>query len=210
MPRTNSSEMALQTTEQARLHETLLVAVEKYLQNLTGELSLPESVSKTSQPYTPLAPSNLPVQARIKECPGLASERSLPVVQAILNASTCLQWQQSYTSEDGFDANYLHNYGWFNLISPDGPFVSSTLRISFGFWGEGLHYKEHWHEPEETYVVLAGCAVFHSEGRPSRNCRADDVIQHHSNQRHAIDMRPGPLLVMAIWRGRNLTRKPKL
>jgi len=202
--------MAIQATEQARLHEILLSAVEKYLQSLTDELSLPESVSKISRPYTRLAPSKLPVQARIKACPGLASERSLPVVEAIVNASTCLQWQQSYTTEDGFDTNYLHNYGWFNLISPDGPFVSSSLRISFGLWGEGLHYKEHWHEPEETYVVLAGRAVFHSEGRPSRNCRADDVIQHHSNQRHAIDMHPGPLLAMAIWRGQNLTRKPKL
>lgn len=202
--------MTIQSTEQADLHAALLAAVHEYVRGLTTDTRLPESMPAVSYPYIHLAPFYLPVQARIKECLGLASERSLPLVRAIFSASSCLRWQQSYANEDGFDTNYLHNYGWFNLISPEGPFVSQALRISFGFWGEGLHYKEHWHEPEETYVVLSGGAVFHSEGRPSRSCRADDVVQHDSNQHHAIDMQPGPLLAMAIWRGQNLTRKPNL
>ncbi len=202
--------MAIQSTEQAGLHEYLLAAVHDYVQSLTGDTLLPESIPGELHPYIHLAPSTLPVQTQVNECLGLASERSLPLVRAILNASTCLQWQQSYVTEDGFDADYLQHYGWFNLISPEGPYVNQALRVSFGFWGEGLHYKEHWHEPEETYFVLSGRAVFHSEGRAPRSCRADDVIQHESNQRHAIDMVPGPLLAMAIWRGQNLTRKPNL
>ena len=132
----------------------------------------------------------------------------MPLIRAIYNARLNLKWQQSYTAEDGFDEHYLNHWGWFNLISPDGPLKSEKIRIPFAYWGEGLDYKEHWHEPEETYFVLAGRANFYSEGVPARVCGADDVIHHYSNQHHRIQMQPGPLLAMAIWEGQNLSRKP--
>jgi len=200
----------MKKSEQKGLLDALLIEVQKYLCNLHSDLLLSVNLLKNTYPYTHLSKRKLPVQAKLKRCLALSSDRSLPLVQAILKANLNLRWQQSYTAEDGFDEHYLHNYGWFNIISPDGPFISEDIRISFGYWGQDLQYKEHWHEPEETYFVLAGTALFHSEGLEPRICSADDIVQHESNQRHAIDMSPGPLLAMAIWRGQNLTSKSSL
>jgi mannose-6-phosphate isomerase-like protein (cupin superfamily) len=146
----------------------------------------------------------------LPDCIEKASAQTLPMVKAIIEAVSAIEWQVSYTLEDGFDVHYLANYGWFNLVSPEGPFVSNDFRISFGYWGEGLHYKEHWHEPEEIYVPLSGQALFHSKGVPSRICGPGDTVYNKSNQPHSIDMKPDALLAMAVWRGANLTRKPGL
>jgi|TARA_B100001964_G_scaffold244284_1_gene325122 hypothetical protein len=152
----------------------------------------------------------LPMFEQIPQCLDLANSSTLPLLRALAGANQFLEWQQSYTLADGFDSHYLANYGWFNLISPDGPYRSPNVRLSFGYWNRGLYYKEHWHEPEEMYVPLAGRALFHSQGTAARECGPGDVVRHHSNQPHAIDMVPGPLLALAIWRGPNLNRKSDL
>lgn len=159
-----------------------------------------------------LAPTvaSLPIAARIGNYSDRTPWMMRPLIGAIIDANTYLKWQQSYTEKDGFDAHYLANYGWFNLMSPDGPYRSDDLRISFGYWESGLVYKTHWHEPEEIYIPLSGKALFHSEGRPSRLCGPGDTVVHKSNQPHSIEITPGPLLAMAIWRGENLNRKSDL
>ncbi len=138
-------------TEQADMHAELLAAVQRYLNRFKGDTPARISALRSTYSYTHLTPSDLPVQANIKACLAAASDHSLSLIRAIYNARLNLKWQQSYTAEDGFDEYYLNHYGWFNLISPDGPFNSEKIRISFAYWGAGLDYKEHWHEPEETY-----------------------------------------------------------
>jgi len=153
---------------------------------------------------------SLPVVSRLSISDMRPDEMTAPLVEAILAAKDILYWQQSYSVSDGFDDDYLNRYGWFNLISPDGVFVSDDLRVSVGYWGEGLYYKEHWHEPEEIYLVLSGAATFISQGRAPRACSVGDTVFHESNQPHAIDMTPGPLLAMSFWRGNSLLAKPGL
>jgi len=119
-------------------------------------------------------------------------------------------WQQSYTEADGFTRNWLDQYGWVNLVSPEGLFQSDEVRISIGYWGAGQRYKEHSHGPEEYYLVLAGQARFFSQGRDVRDVRAGEVVHHAPHQKHAIDMTPGPLLVAAFWRGDDLLKKSDL
>ncbi len=160
-------------------------------------------------PEKPQAPQTLPVLSLLPSLPALASPATRPLVEAICAVSAILRWQQSYgAAEVGED--YLSRYGWFNLVSPEGPFASAELRLSFGVWDKGLVYPRHWHAPEEAYVVLAGGARFFSDGRPPRNCGPVDVIIHHSNQPHAIDMHDTPLLAMALWKGEDLLRKSTL
>lgn len=134
-----------------------------------------------------------------------------PVVTAIKHAAGHVAWRQSYTTKDaGFDAAYLRNYGWFNLIAPSGPFVSDTIRLSVGYWGQGLSYPRHWHVPEEIYLVLAGRAVFMSEDRAAVDGGPGTTIAHQSNQPHATRMPDAPLLAAAFWRGDQLEAKSGL
>lgn len=158
----------------------------------------------------PANPRLLDVAERMPEMVELAGNETRALVAAIARARHQLHWEQSYSAGDGFSEDYLARYGFFNLVSDKGPFVSRKVRVSFGFWDRGLFYKDHWHEPEELYVVLAGGARFISEGRGDRDCKPADTVYHASNQRHAIDMAAGPLLVMALWKGNNLFAKSSL
>ena len=131
--------------------------------------------------------------------------------EAVLDASSHLHWKHSYTTDDaGIDQNHLDNYGWFNLIAPSGPFVSDTMRLSVGYWGKGLTYPNHWHEPEEIYLTIAGSALYISEGREPVNGGPGTTICHYSNQPHSADFADEPLLAAAFWRGRNLEKKSVL
>ncbi len=155
-------------------------------------------------------PLSLPVCKRLAGLSDLANKQTRPVVQTIIKAVSQFHWQQSYSKTDGFDQHYLENYGWFNLVSPDGIFVSREIRVSVGYWGDGLEYRQHWHEPEEFYLVLAGSGKFISQGRRPRQCHASDVVHHLPNQKHAIKMKRGPMLAAAFWRGEGLLAKPGL
>jgi len=198
-------------TEAEELHQNLLTETRKLL---TGSFPtvidfMDKALDKDIKLTIPPA-NQLPVCKLIPDSLDFASPLTSDIVSAIIQTIPFLQWQQSYTIKDGFDAHYLDNYVWFNLVSPDGPFYSEDIRISVGYWGCGLHYKNHWHEPEEIYIPLAGDARFHSEGTVSKIAKPGDLILHRSNQPHSIDMDTKPLLAMAVWRGANLNRKSGL
>lgn len=126
-----------------------------------------------------------------------------PIVKAIFQVAHHLCWRQSY-SEAQVGAHHLANYGWFNIVSPEGPYLSDTLRISVGFWNKGLSYPAHRHAPEEIYCVLAGHARFETEGRAPVEAQAGTLIHHPANILHGIEMPTAPLLAMAFWRGEAL------
>ncbi len=156
-------------------------------------------------PYAAEKPNTLPVVTLLADMAVKSSPETQALTQAIIDGADHLRWQHSY-SADQVGAAYLKKYGWFNLISPDGPFVSTELRVSMGIWGQGLYYPEHWHEPEEKYCVLAGGAKLMAKGRAPRYVYAGGIVHHESNQPHAMDMKDSPLLALAIWRGGALTR----
>ena len=139
-----------------------------------------------------------------------STEPLQPIVNAVRAAADDVYWRQSYTLADqGFDQHYLDNYAWFNLIAPSGPFVSNDLRLSIGYWGQGLHYPRHRHEPEEIYLTLAGSAIYISDGRAAVDGGPGTTICHYSQQPHAADFSKSPLLAAAFWRGSELEAKSR-
>ncbi len=186
----------------------LQALLQKTCQAVAGQPALAEFVGPALRPDLPLAetpPFGLPVTTLV-----LRGDWPDPLAAAVKNAAPLVRWQQSYSKADGFSADYLNRYGWFNLVSSEGHFVADEIRVSIGYWGAGLIYREHWHAPEEIYLVLAGGARFLAEGRAPVDARAGDRIHHRPNQKHAIEMRPGPLLAMAFWKGSALLEKSGL
>lgn len=162
-------------------------------------------------PERPRRAATLPVLDHLSSIAEQTTGATRPLVTAVLEAAPHLCWKQSYTEADpGIDAGFLAQSGWFNLIAPSGPFVSESLRLSVGYWGKGLHYPLHWHEPEEIYLTLAGEARYISEGRADVIGGPGTTICHHSNQPHAATMENAPLLAAAFWRGTALEAKPGL
>lgn len=159
-------------------------------------------------PMKPIAPSQLPMCGELHQMKTLAESSTQPLTEAVLAASEHVCWRQSYTiDDDGIDQDHLDHYGWFNLIAPSGPFVSDTVRLSIGYWGKGLTYPVHWHEPEEIYLTLSGVPIYHSQGRASVKGGPGTSVCHYSNQPHGADFSASPALVAAFWCGDNLEKK---
>jgi mannose-6-phosphate isomerase-like protein (cupin superfamily) len=168
----------------------------------------------TDLPALAIEPQRLPVCDLIVQMEGgsaaVTCGSTAPAVAALCAAMDGLRWQQTYTLADGFSQDWLDQYGWINLVSPDGIFLSQQMRLSIGYWGAEQVYDEHAHAPEETYVVLAGSALFRSEGRAPVQAGPGDIVHHAPYQRHAIEVTPGPLLAAAFWRGEGLMEKSDL
>lgn len=160
-------------------------------------------------PFLPPEPRPLAVSKTIPAIAAMSEGWIRPLAMAIADAVPLLRLEQSYLRNE-VGSEYLRHYGWFNLVSPDGPFVSKDTRISVGVWGQGLIYPEHWHEPEEIYAVIAGGAVLRVPGCPPVRLRPGHTAEVASNQPHEIDMTDSPMLAMAFWKGVHLTEKPKL
>lgn len=188
-------------------HLNLLAAVADVMERAFPEAHdfLPEPLPGADAWHdeTPVA---LPMLPELPALADLAAPATRAAVDALIAAAPHLAWRQSYSAREGFGRDYLDHYGWINLVSPEGPFLSDVSRVTIGYWGRGLRYPRHAHAPEEIYCVLAGEALFRSEGEAPRRVGPGGMVRHASMQPHAIDMEPGPLLALVPWRGDGLMR----
>lgn len=166
---------------------------------------LPEAVA-----YKPVDPVAMPMLGHIATARDQTSPAFQPLVDALIDGAPLFHWIRSYKPEQGVNADFMERYAYINLVSPAGPFISEDTRITVAFWGAGLIYHEHWHEPEELYAVIAGSARFRATGRAPRQVGVGDMIHHESNQLHATDMVPGPLLAVVAWKGGTLLTPPAM
>lgn len=168
------------------------------------------SALPAAETYAAVEPLSMPMLDHIGSARDQSSASLQPLVDAIIDGAPQLHWIRSYKPEQGVDADFMERYAYINLVSPGGPFKSEDTRITIAFWGAGLIYPEHWHEPEEMYAVIAGSARFRAAGRPARDVAVGDFVHHESNQLHATDMIPGPLLSVVAWKGGSLLTPPAM
>lgn len=150
-----------------------------------------------------LKPSRLPVVDVLPDCLGLASPATERLTRAVIDAAPRVRWRHTYSPAQVGEA-FLAGSGWFNLVSPDGPYVSQTCRVSIGYWAAGLDYPDHAHAPEEIYLVLAGSARFRSDGQVPRTLGPGESWHNPGGVMHGALMVPGPLLAIAYWSGPDL------
>ncbi len=129
------------------------------------------------------------------------------VHKAVQAAAPFAEWRQSYT-EQQVGADFLANYGYFELYGPKGHYHCETSRGFFAYWGPGLNYGWHHHAPEELYFVISGNALFRSEGEADAQLSRGETRQHRAWQSHAMDTLEQPLLAFAVWQGDELAQLP--
>lgn len=151
-------------------------------------------------PYAPPTPRVLPAVETMLRDPLPTGPATAAMTDAIHTAARDLHWMQSYT-EAQVGAHFLKHYAYFNVISPEGPFLSETTRVSVGYWGQGLIYPKHRHDPEEVYCILAGGATFQSGTASPVHATPGVMIHHLPNMPHSMDMSDSALLALAFWRG---------
>lgn len=153
--------------------------------------------------------NRLPVHPRLRGMLAQSGVQTRDLANAVVDVIDDAEWQQTY-SEAQVGRTFLDAYGWFNIMSPDGPFLSEHWRIALAVWGKGLIYPAHAHIPEELYFVVAGGALFHAADRQSEWLGPGDTRHHPSNVQHGMEFGDTPLVALAFWKGEALMEASKL
>lgn len=147
-----------------------------------------------------------PLSDRMKNDPGLVSDRFAGFRDALIAAGPLAQWRETYRDTPIGDVLHTH-FGTYEFLGRDAPFGTDQMRGFMVYQTPGYHYPMHHHPAEEIYLVLAGEAEFHVEGRDSSILRAGDTAFHETNQPHALTTHDTPVLAYVLWRG-DLNTKP--
>ena len=159
--------------------------------------------------YKSNLPQKQPVQRLVNKISAPKFSKTKNILDSIIIANYELKWNTTY-SENEVGPDFIKRYGWFDLISQNGPFFVNGTRIMIGYWGENLDYQMHWHEAEEAYVPLAGSALFWSQHNGTKIASVGDIVIHESNEKHWTKMTNGFLLALAIWKGTDLSVNPTI
>lgn len=149
------------------------------------------------------------VIAHLQNDPGSASPSSQSLRDALVALAPHVEWRLTYT-EDEVGADFLQRFGWFELVGPNGHYLSQKVRMTVGYWGPNLDYGRHQHIPEELYTVVSGSGVFLLDDQPTLTLGPGDTRLHPSNQPHALKTTDQPILTFVLWRGEGLADDPTM
>jgi mannose-6-phosphate isomerase-like protein (cupin superfamily) len=150
------------------------------------------------------APNPAPAAAKIVAWQMPETSLTSPVCRAVQQAAFHVNWQFIYT-KDEVGQHFLDNYAYFELIGPTGHFRSDQCNAFIGYWGPGLFYPAHYHASEELYFVLAGHALFESDGDDPATLGPAAHRFHASHQPHAMTTTNSAILTLVLWRGPELS-----
>jgi len=150
------------------------------------------------------APNHAPAAEKIMAWDMPETSPTSPVCRAVQQASLHVNWQFIYTEAE-VGRHFLDNYAYFELIGPTGHFHSDQCSAFIGYWGPGLFYPAHHHASEELYFVLAGHALFESDGDDPATLGPTAHRFHASHQPHAMTTTNSAILTLVLWRGPELS-----
>lgn len=175
------------------LHTRGGVHVDEVLQRLAeqdltrGDLVVPRS-------------QNLPVTRYFAPCIAETMMLESELAAAIASLDGHLKWLQSksYTDEilgEGFS----QNYGWCEIIGPQGFFAGDDFLLGLLMLGPYRHYKDHYHPAPELYWPLTGPTEWKQGNGGFETKPAGTVIYHAPNVHHATKTSAHPLLTVWSW-----------
>lgn len=101
---------------------------------------------------------------------------------------------------DSTPPGFLDNYAYLEIVGPDAPLLSTTVRLGFLLLGPSTHYPEHSHPAEEHYVSL-GRGWWSRDDEGWRERPATSVIHHPPGCRHAMRTGATPMAAVYLWSG---------
>lgn len=175
------------------LHARGGVHVEEVLQRLAEQdMTRGDFVEPRSQ--------NLPVTHYF--APSIAETMMLEseLAAAIASLDGHLKWLQSksYTDEI-LGAGFMENYGWCEIIGPQGFFNGDDFILGLLMLGPHRHYKDHYHPAPELYWPLTGPTDWKQGSGSFEMKQAGEVIYHAPNVHHATKTANRPLLTVWCW-----------
>lgn len=126
----------------------------------------------------------------------LLSASPLAVSHAALAAHELLPWGHNPVADQVSAADGAL-YSVLNLMGPDAPLYSPDLRAGLYYQRPNTRYGLHSHAAAETYVIIAGRALW-TAGDAQKEMTAGHSVHHSTYLPHACQT--GDEGVVALWR----------
>jgi quercetin dioxygenase-like cupin family protein len=149
----------------------------------------------------PPAPKRLPACDHLDTA--LAAGRSGPeagLAEALSALTPALAWTYSYPARAG-QPDLSAAVAFSQIVGPAGLRSSDRLRLGLTLIAPGTHYPPHAHPAIETYLVIAGTALWRLGTAAAAAQPPGALIFHPSGLAHAMQTGAEPLLAICSWRG---------
>lgn len=142
----------------------------------------------------------LPVLRHLPQCIGETMLLDPDLAAAIAAVEDELNWRQSasYTDEV-LGEGFTQNYGWAEIIGPNGFFAGDDFLLGLLMLGPGRHYRDHYHPAPELYWPLTSASHWSIGGAPFEEKPQGSLIWHPPMAMHATITRETPLLAVWAW-----------
>lgn len=145
-------------------------------------------------------PRGLPVLRHLPQCLGEAMLFDADIAAAIAAVEEGLQWRQSPTYTDAvLGEGFSANYGWAEIIGPNGFFQGDDFLLGLLMLGPHCHYRDHYHPAPELYWPLTGMTEWRKGICAFEIKAAGSAIWHPSLMLHATRTSDAPLLTVWCW-----------
>ncbi len=119
-----------------------------------------------------------------------------PTARSVLAAQNLLPWG-SNPVEGNTEKRIAAMISVSTLMGPEGPIPAPDVRLGLVYMRPESYYPLHLHDADETYVIIAGRALW-TAGDDTRMRGVGDMIHHPSLMPHAF--RTGCEGFVALWR----------
>ena len=144
------------------------------------------------------APMGLPVLDHLPQCLGEAMLLDPDLAAAIAAVEEGLQWRQSAAYSDSvLGEGFTANYGWAEIVGPNGFFPGDDFLLGLLMLGPGRHYRDHYHPAPELYWPLTSASLWSRDSGPFVEWPQGGTIWHPPLTVHAT--RTGEMPLLAVW-----------
>lgn len=126
----------------------------------------------------------------------LLASSTHPAAAAIVAAQERIPWGTNPVA-DRVDAGFSSICAVATLMGPEGPVACPDHRLGLFYQRPDCYYALHAHDADETYVIIAGSALW-TAGADLRQRGAGEMVHHPSLMPHAF--RTGAEGLIALWR----------
>ncbi len=150
--------------------------------------------------FTEPEPRSLAVLAHLPQCLGEAMLLDADLAAALAAVEESLQWRQSASYTDAvLGEGFTANYGWAEIIGPNGFFPGDDFLLGVLMLGPGRHYRDHYHPAPELYWPLTSASQWSVDSGPFVEKPQGATIWHAPMAMHATMTAETPLLAVWSW-----------
>ncbi|WP_373504594.1 dimethylsulfonioproprionate lyase family protein [Aestuariivirga sp.] len=145
-------------------------------------------------------PATLPVLRHLPQCIGETMLLDSDLAAAIAATEDGLRWRQSSTYSDAvLGEGFADNYGWAEIIGPNGFFAGDDVLLGLLMLGPDRHYRDHYHPAPELYWPLTSGSLWSRDSGPFEEKPQGSTIWHPPMTMHATKTGGAPLLAVWCW-----------